>query len=185
MSANLMQHRQAYRLGEVAERLGYLPVFALILLGQVLHQMHRNNASRQIMLGLDQICGRILTDGKGGLLVGDLQPLLHAGHSSHVEGVGRAQISLHYIGALQKLQDMRLLFSDILESRLDEWDAGGAQGHFTQLPGLVEGKHWSEKTPIIYRLPSVPFEEAQESAFQFCFSGRPMPATCEEKASFL
>ena len=171
-------HQELHQLAGAACNLGTLPSFAYVLCTHVLHKMHVGG-TRQIMLRVQDMYGVVLRDAQNRVLAGQLETLIHEGIGTQIADP-KVHISAHYIDALQKLHWAGLVFSDILESRLDE--PGASEVHFTMFPELREGIHWKETTPVIYRLPDKTLEETVGPFARFLDSSvNPR----YEKASFL
>lgn len=153
-----VDYLQSFQLLETGARMGLFPAFAYVLGAHVLHRMHTREV-RQITLAPGDLNGVVLMDKYSRFMAGRVEDMIHEGLGMPV-GDTRYHISANYIDALQKLHWGGILYSDILESRLD---APGAEDvHFTMLPELREGVHWTEKTPVCYRMPSHSVETAFE-----------------------
>lgn len=148
--AELLQH-----LG-VGLRGGFILPFTYILGAHVLNYMSARGV-RQSVIALKDIAGSslIAADQKT-LIAGAIEWSIHTG-----EGVrlSRGEVSLKYVNALQQLHWFCGIHNDIQESRLDSPDF--ADYHFTGLTNVNPGVHWTERTPITYRLTDCSEDDAR------------------------
>lgn len=161
-----ISYRHLFQVLEVGLRSGALPGFAYSLGCHVLDFMAANNV-RQAMLALPSISEVTLTDSHSRIIAGDLGSLVHEGVGFSPSALTASRVSLHYIAALQKLHWSGLMRSDILESRLNDRQFMDAGAHFTMLPDTRDGVHWTEETPMVYRIPELDTEQVVARFVEF------------------
>ena len=125
---------------------GLFTPLTYILGSHVLDRMSKAN-TRQIMLAAADFGTDFLVQSDGGLIAGSVYPGIHQGSGMVF---GKSDVSLKYIDSLQQLHWFLGLHNDIQESRLDEEDY--EEHHFSGRPDINPGVHWTERTPIVYRL---------------------------------
>lgn len=137
---------QLIELMMIALQLGELPAHGYVLAINVLHRMDKLKTS-QVVLRLEDIKGQaMMADGYS---LPCLEEVLYRGAGIQLYP---GQVSPYFIGALQQLHRLGLVYSALMESDLNSEES--LAGHFTLDPRLREGKSWSENSPIIYRRPT-------------------------------
>lgn len=140
---------------------GLFTPFAYILGSHVLDRMEKAK-TRQIMLSVSEFGHDFLVGQDGSLVAGSVFPGIHQGSGMVF---GKSDVSLKYIDALKLLHWYLGLHNDIQEARLNE--EGCEESHFSGRPDINPGVHWTERTPIIYRLTS----RDRAGAFQLLAQG--------------
>lgn len=148
--AELLQH-----LG-IGLRGGFILPFTYILGAHVLNYMAARGV-RQSVISLSDISGAsLVTVDQKTLIAGAIDWSIHTGEGMRFS---RGEVSLKYINALQQLHWFCGIHNDIQESRLDAPDS--VEHHFTGLTNVNPGVHWTERTPITYRLTDQSEDDAR------------------------
>lgn len=175
-------HAEAYQLVATSVALGRVGSHAAILAAHVLHRMSLSS-TRQIMIPLPDMYGLALTGEGEKVLAGELESAMNDGEGTPLSMEVRP-VNVRYVDALQALHWIGVLRSDIVESRLDDPSTSYDAYHFTVDPSLQEGKHWGEKTPVVYRLSELSFDEVRSRVF-FHLGSVELKPTISVRAAFL
>lgn len=136
---------------------GLLNPLTYVLGCHVLHAMQRNNV-RQIMLSASGFGNAVLLGEDGALIAGAVQGIMHTKEGAQVYSVN--DVSPKYVSALKELHFTGILLNDVMESNLNNPDA--ALYHFSGDPCFSPGTHWTEKTPIVYRMQESAVSRVEE-----------------------